>query len=235
MILPAAGFLFGIGVGGQAAIGAAVTVLFAAVGTRMFFGCGLFGLFAVARFAFLAGNVVGFFGLKVLMSLGPLGLFFLGFPLEKVELGMLLLVLRLAVRALGFGSILLLPAFFLIQENLAGAGVMGRIRAMLFTAECGSLSGFTGGDFRLLPGLLRAMIFIFRGVIVGVVTFLVASLQGFLSVCMFADPYKFCSCGRLWAKTIIRHQFLMSPWSFGSENVHHVRDIDLLEVFESSR
>jgi hypothetical protein len=108
-IFLAAGSPFGIGVGGRAAIGAAVAVRFAVVGTSLLFGCGLFGLFAVARLAFLAGDIVGFFGLKAFTSLGPLGLLFLGFPLEKVELGVLLLVLRLAVRVLGFGSVLFLP------------------------------------------------------------------------------------------------------------------------------
>jgi hypothetical protein len=106
------------------------------------FGCGLFGLFAFARFTFLAGDVVGFFGLKVLISLGPLGLLFLGFPLEKVELGVLLLVLRLVVPVLGFGSVLLLPIVLstTIKENLAaGTSVVRIIRAVFLAIEFGPL------------------------------------------------------------------------------------------------
>jgi hypothetical protein len=45
---PAAAFLFGVGVGGRAAIGAAVAVRMAVVGTSLGFGCGHFIRFAIA-------------------------------------------------------------------------------------------------------------------------------------------------------------------------------------------
>jgi hypothetical protein len=62
--------------------------------------------------------------------------------LEKVELGMLFLVLRLVVRALGFGSVLLLPIVFptTVEEDLARASVVRIIRAVFLATEFGSLS-----------------------------------------------------------------------------------------------
>jgi hypothetical protein len=90
--------------------------------------------------------LVSFFGLKVLVGLGPLGLLLLGFLLEMVEFGMLLLVLRLVVRlvvrVLRFGSILLLPIVFstTVEEDLARTSVVGRIGTVLLTIEFGSLS-----------------------------------------------------------------------------------------------
>jgi hypothetical protein len=89
-----------------------------------------------------ARYVVSFLGLKVLVGLGPLDLLLLGFLLEKVEFGMLFLVLRLVVRALRFGSILLLPIVLstTVDEDLARTSVVGRIRAVFFATEFGSLS-----------------------------------------------------------------------------------------------
>jgi hypothetical protein len=50
---------------------------------------------------------------------------------------MLLLVLRLVVRALRFGSILFLPIVFstTVEEDLARTSVVGRIGTVFFTIE----------------------------------------------------------------------------------------------------
>jgi hypothetical protein len=103
------------------------------------------------------------------VGLGPLGLLLLGFLLEKVELGMLLLVLRLAVRALGFGSILFLPIVFStkVEEDIARASGVGRIGTVFFAMEFGSLSRVVvGRGLRLLPGFLGTLNFVIGGVIV---------------------------------------------------------------------
>jgi hypothetical protein len=89
--------------------------------------------------------------------------------LEKVELSMLLLVLRLVVRVLGFGSILFLPIVFstAVEEDLARTSVVGRIGTVFFTIEFGSLSRVVvGRGLRLLPGFIGTLNFVIGGVIV---------------------------------------------------------------------
>jgi hypothetical protein len=89
--------------------------------------------------------------------------------LEKVEFGMLLLVLRLTVRVLRFGSVLLLPIVFstTVEEDLARTSVVGRIGTVFFTIEFGSLSRVVvGRGLRLLPGFLGTLNFVIGGVIV---------------------------------------------------------------------
>jgi hypothetical protein len=175
----------------------------------MFFGCGgLLGLFAFARFAFLLlATLSASLDFMFLQALVHLAFSFLVSIWRRLSSWCFFLQFDLQSKHLASEvSFFFQPSFSLRRTLQVLKSWVGFGPCSLFAAEFQSLSGFIGGGLRLLPGLLRAMIFVFRGVIVGVATFLVASLQGFLSLCTFADLYKFCGCSSgLWVETMIRH------------------------------